>query len=287
MKYFVFLVSMLFFTAALSQQVIVPEGVDCPPNNLRACLNNLSAAYDGLFQEKVALAEVNAINQVLSNEINTCEANLADANALLEKTIAERTSLQTELNNLRARLNSSEADLAMVREQGIDVDLGTLQATIEQLRTENSHLSGQLQLAQQQITALSSQSYSYEVSTASLEELTRELSQLRLQLNTLLLENEALKAQLAQTHTVVQTQTVYPDDYHALRAQLAQLQSQVGQVQTVVQTQTVYPDDYHTLRSQLDAALRENQQLRQALASQAAPMKVAPVPARPAPAPEK
>ncbi len=275
MKYFVFLVSMLFFTTALGQQVIIPEGVNCPPNDLKACLNNLSAAYDGLFQEKVALAEVNAINEVLSNEINTCEANLADANALLAEVVAERTSLQIELNNLRARLNSSEADLAMAREGGG----GDLHATIEQLRAENSHLNGQLQLAQQQIVALSSQSYSYEVSTANLEELTRELSQLRLQLNALLLENESLKAQLAQTHTVVQT--VYPDDYHTLRTQLAQLQSQVGQVQTV------YPDDYNTLRSQLDAALRENQQLRQALANQEAPMKTMPAPARPAPAPEK
>ena len=299
-KYIIFLVSVLVFasTAFAQQQVRVPEGVKCPPNNLRACLNNLVAAYDDLFQETVAYKEVNAINKVVNSEITTCEANLADTNAILEEVVKERTSIKAELSSLRSQLSSSETDLASARGSGSEME--ALYVTIEQLKNENSSLTSQLQLMQQQVTTLSSisqSSYSYEPTSSSsaaivttrVEQIARELAQARLQLDALLLENEALKAQLAQqqpqirtiVETATETVTVYPDDYYALVDQLAQLQSQVGQVQTVVQTETVtvYPDDYHALRA-------ENEQLRQALSSQA-PMHTAPAPVRPAPAPEK
>ncbi len=284
-KYIIFLVSVLVFAGAVfAQQPRIPEGVRCPRDNLKVCLDNLAIAYDELFQETVAYKEVDAINQVINSEINTCEANLADTNAILEEVVAERASLQAELSSLRARLSSSEMDMVAA---GSEVELSALYATIEQLRSENSALSSQLQLAQQQVTALSSisqSSYSYEASASSSEEVTIELAQLRLQLDALLLENEALKAAHVvqpQVQTVVQTETVtvYPDDYYALRDQIALLQSQVGQVQTVTETVTVYPDDYHALRA-------ENEQLRQALSSQA-PMQTAPAPVMPAPVPEK
>lgn len=324
---------MALFSFSFAQQVIVPEGVDCPIDNYVACINNLKAAYDQLFKEKVELEKVNATQALRS----TCEANLEEVNGLLEKIIAERTTLRDELSQLRAQLSVSEADLATLRASGSSIDLVTLQATIAQLNAEKSQLSNQLQVAQQQISALRAQMASSQtlqrveappstiVVSTRIEELTVLVTQLRLQIDSLTRENQALKARTPQAQTVVQTQTVYPDDYQAIKAQLAQLQSQVGHTQTVVQTvypddynaikaqlaqlqsqpqqpqpQTVYPSDYNTIKAQLsslsaelertraslNAALAENQQLRQAATSHA-PMKTAPAPSRPAPAPEK
>ena len=262
-------------TAFAQQQVRVPEGVNCPPNKPRVCLSNLAAAYDELFEETVAYKEVNAVNEVVNSQITTCEANLADTNAILEEVVAERSSIQAELSNLRARLSSSEMDLAS---HGSGTEMTTLYATIEQLRSENSTLSGQLQLAQQQLVALSSisaqSSYSYEttssssqaVVTARVEEVTRELVQLRLQLDALLLENQALKAHVAQP--VVQYVAAEPV-----------VQYVTAEPEIQVQVQTVYPDDYYVLQA-------ENERLRQALSHQA-PMHTAPAPVMPAPAPEK
>ena len=310
MKYIIFLVSLFVFSSVVSAHeyqygdVIVPAGVKCPIKNPNACLTNLVAAYNDLFEEKVALEKVNATSEVVSNEIRTCEANLADANAVLAEVVDARSSIQAELSSLRARLSSTEMDLASARSsQGVSVEVTSLHANTEQLRAENSSLSSQLQLVKQQLAAaLSSQTVqaqSFEVtSTAEVAALSGELSQARLQLDTLMLENQALKTRMAEmptTQAIVQTETVtvFPEDYETLRSQVAQLQGQLQtqpqpetiiQTETVVQTETVtvVPEDYYTMRDEIE---RLNREL--AASRQVAPMQVAPAPVMVMPAPEK